>query len=90
MASTYSLYDAKARFSEVSRRVRAGDTVVITYHGKPVAEVRPVREEEESFEGRVRRLIEEGAVGGKPTRKGTLEPVSRRPGALSRFLESRE
>ncbi|MYA59219.1 MAG: type II toxin-antitoxin system prevent-host-death family antitoxin, partial [Chloroflexi bacterium] len=33
MATTYSTYEAKAKFSEVIRRVREGETVVVSYHG---------------------------------------------------------
>ena len=39
---TFSTYDAKARFSEVLRRVREGRTVTVTYQGEPVAEIRPL------------------------------------------------
>ena len=39
---TYSTYEAKARFSEVLRQVRAGTTVTVTYRGEPVAEIRPI------------------------------------------------
>lgn len=38
----YSTYDAKARFSEVIRHVREGRTVIVTYQGDPVAEIRPL------------------------------------------------
>ncbi len=41
---TYSTYDAKAKLSELLDEVASGKTVLITRHGKPVAEVRPVRE----------------------------------------------
>ena len=33
MAHVYSTYEAKARFSEVIRKVRAGQRVVIAYRG---------------------------------------------------------
>jgi len=38
---TYSTYEAKAKFSEVIRKVRAGQTVRIAYRGEEIAEVRP-------------------------------------------------
>jgi len=31
--------EAKARFSEILKRVEAGETVVVTRHGKPVARI---------------------------------------------------
>ena len=38
MAVTYSTYEAKAKFSEVIRKVRAGQRVVIAYRGEEIAE----------------------------------------------------
>ena len=38
MAITYSLYEAKARFSEVIRQVRSGRTVSVSYRGVSRAE----------------------------------------------------
>ena len=43
MAVTYSTYEAKARFSEVLRQVREGETVTVTYRGEPVAEIRLIQ-----------------------------------------------
>ena len=42
MLREYSAYDAKARFSELLRAVMDGERVVISYRGKPVAEMRPL------------------------------------------------
>ena len=41
---TYSIYEAKAHFSEIIRQVREGETVTVTRRGKPVAEIRPIAE----------------------------------------------
>jgi prevent-host-death family protein len=38
----YSVADAKARLSELLERAEKGEGVVITRHGKPVAELRAV------------------------------------------------
>ena len=43
MALSYSIYEAKARFSEVIRQVREGKTVPVSYRGEPVAEIRSIR-----------------------------------------------
>ena len=43
MPITYSTYEAKARFSEVLRQVRAGKTITVSYRGEPVAEIRPIQ-----------------------------------------------
>ena len=84
----YSTYDAKARFSELIRKVRSGRTVTITYHGEPVAELRPLRPSP-SLEDRMERLRARGViVPGSGDRSG-LKPIATRPGGLARFLEDR-
>ena len=89
---TYSTYEAKARFSEILRQVRAGDSVFITYRGLEVAEIRPIATKE-SIEERLERLERSRVLSSgarEPLRGGALEPVAARRGALGRFLESRE
>ena len=88
--TTYSTYEAKARFSEILRLVREGKTVYITYHGETVAEIRPTREPEGLSE-RLKLLRREGVLQGpaKGSSKGKFRPVARRPGALARFLAER-
>lgn len=90
MSVEYSLYEAKARFSEVIRIVRSGQRVVVTYRGDKVAEIRPVESDEGSFEDRLKRLQEDGSLGTPGRAVGELTPVATRPGALKRFLEDRE
>jgi prevent-host-death family protein len=43
MNKTIGIADAKAHLSEVIARVEAGETIVISRNGTPVAEVRPIR-----------------------------------------------
>jgi prevent-host-death family protein len=90
MAQVYSTYEAKAKFSEIIRKVRAGKRVVISFRGEQVAEVRPLEAAEETIAARLRRLEEDGVVVGTPASIGRLGPVARRRGALARFLGSRE
>ncbi|CAN5717747.1 hypothetical protein BH23GEM9_BH23GEM9_12170 [soil metagenome] len=85
----YSIYEAKARFSELLRRVREGRSVTITYHGEPVAELRPIRSGG-STEERIDWLSERGLVTPRPDREGGLVPIASRPGALERFLSERD
>ena len=89
MADTYSTYDAKARFSEVMRKVRGGKRVVIEYHGEPVAEILPLAPAPQPLAARVAALERAGAVrpaaGGRAARL-----VARKPGSLKRFLNDRE
>ena len=90
MIDTYSTYEAKARFSEVLRKVRAGRRVRITYRGQDVAEIAPIVPEERNIEGALRRLEEAGVLSPTPLSRVPLTPLARRRGALERFLESRE
>lgn len=90
MAQVYSTYEAKARFSEVVRKVRAGKRIVITYRGKGVAEIRPLQPAPSRLEARLARLEADGILGPYADRSGSLKPVARIPGALAAFLEERE
>lgn len=89
MPTTYSTYEAKARLSEILRKVREGQTILISHRGQEVAEVRPVRQAP-SEEEAVQRLEDRGLLQGGRDRKGSLAPIAKRPGALRRFLEGRE
>ncbi len=90
MPDVYSTYEAKARFSEILRKVRQGKTVSVTYRGELVAEIRPAPKEGASLEERLRRLADSGILVRSEERKGGLLRVARRPGALERFLEERD
>jgi len=89
MKKIYSTYEAKAKFSEILRYVREGETVTVSYHGEPVAEIRPLDGSSTSLAGRLRRLEDRGVLvrtGDRPARFGK---VKRGPGALDRFLQDR-
>ena len=86
----YSTYDAKARFSEILRKVRQGKVVTISYHGRPVAELRPIGHEDEGLDSHMRRLEDRGAIMRSGERPGKLRQLVRRRGALSRFLSERD
>ncbi len=90
MPHTYSTYEAKAKFSEVMRKVRAGQRILIAYRGRAVAEIRPLKPAEGDLEARLARLEDEGVLGPIQKPKGDLRPLAKKPGALARFLESRE
>lgn len=90
MESVYSTYEAKAKFSELLRKVREGGRVVITFHGEPVAELRPIEKREETLDERIARLTEEGSLSPPPATKGVWKAVAYRPGALQRFLDDRD
>lgn len=89
MRDTYSLYEAKAKLSAIVRQVREGRHVLVTVHGKPVAEIRPVAAEAGDLQARVEHLEARGALVRSAARAG-LRPVKRKRGALKRFLKDRD
>jgi prevent-host-death family protein len=89
MRLEYSTYDAKARFSEILRKVREGKVVTISYHGRPVAEVRPIEHGGKGLEEHLRRLEDRGTVVRSGEPRGKLSPMVRKRGALNRFLRER-
>jgi prevent-host-death family protein len=90
MPKKYSTYEAKARLSEILRLVREGQTITVTYHGEPVAEIRPLDMGTRSIEARMRRLEERGVLVRGGDEPGRFATVQRRPGALQRFLAERD
>jgi prevent-host-death family protein len=92
MSDQYSLYEAKAKLSALVRQVREGQSVVITVHGEPVAELRPyvATPRKQTLAERVAEMEARGEIRsvGDPGAPFVIgEPV---PGALQRFLEDRE
>ena len=51
MDQAISAADANRRFSEVLRTVKKGRSVIVTSHGKPVAKITPVVDDERAAEG---------------------------------------
>ena len=92
MKSVYSLYEAKARLSEIIRRVRErGETVTLSYHGQPVAEIRPLPPSEDDAERRLEQLERDGIlIRARAPRAAFPALKARRRGALARFLEERD
>ncbi|MDD9980618.1 MAG: type II toxin-antitoxin system prevent-host-death family antitoxin [Gammaproteobacteria bacterium] len=89
MALTYSIYEAKARFSEVIRQVREGKTVTVSYRGEPVAEIRSLRRRKPTLDERLKDLESSGALVQSTVPRRTFRPIESRPGALARFLAER-
>lgn len=84
----YSTYEAKAKFSEILRQVREGKTITISYHGEPVAEIRPI-EKKQTLEERLDELERRGGLVRQPGERKPMKPGPHVPGALERFLEDR-
>ena len=90
MRDTYSLYEAKAKLSAIVRMVREGRRVVVTVHGEPVVEMRPIERQGDGLEPKMDELASRGILvrpgaGARPPRS-----VARKPGALRRFLDDRD
>jgi prevent-host-death family protein len=56
---TVGTRELKNRLSEYLRRVKAGETVIITERGKPVGQILPIPTD---LTGRVKKLVEAGVV----------------------------
>jgi prevent-host-death family protein len=95
MPREYSIYDAKAQLSALVRQVReSGQTFVITVHGEPAAELRPIEPvaRHQTFEERIAELTALGAIipaARKPSDPEAFKMGKRKKGALKRFLDDR-
>jgi len=95
MPDEYSLYEAKAKLSALVKQVREGRTVIITVHGQPAAELRPIdpAAPPQTLDERLAELAVRGVLlPPKPSARSALAyPVgAKKPGALRRFLDERE
>ncbi|MBK7593765.1 MAG: type II toxin-antitoxin system prevent-host-death family antitoxin [Gemmatimonadetes bacterium] len=95
MPEEYSIYDAKAKLSALVRQVREGRSFVITVHGQPVAELRPIEPKPKAttLAARVAELRAKGLI--TPARTTPDDPRAfpigeYREGALQRFLDDRD
>ena len=87
---TVGVRDLKARLSEYLRRVRSGQTIVITDHGQVVARILPA---EQSLEERLRSLQEAGLLAWNGQKLESIQPpaVNRGPRTLADLVvEMRE
>jgi prevent-host-death family protein len=84
---TYSVREVEGHLVEILRRVREGERVVVSEEGREVAEIRSLPDSQEES---LRDLQERGVLGPLVKPEGTLSPMAERPGALARFLESRD
>ncbi len=53
VTDTYSTYAAKAKLSEILRKVESGRVIGISRHGTPIAEIRAMGAEPTTLEERV-------------------------------------
>ena len=64
------LREANQHFSKAIKAVRAGKEVILTERGRPIAVIRPIKDEPQS-DAALNRMADEGLVT-LPTRKGPL------------------
>ena len=89
MSKTYSTYEAKARLSELLKRVTKGDVVTITHRGEPIAEIRQAARPADDLAAHLDGLRRNGIISPR-TSEPSWKPLARKRGALGRFLEARE
>lgn len=78
MDKIVSAAEANRRFSQVLRSVRDGDSYIVTAHGRPVAKIIPIREDdalkEKAWEALLSRLSSQPAIDiGSWTREELYE-----------------
>lgn len=89
MPRAYPVHEAKAKLSEILRRVKQGRSVTISERGRIIARVVPI-EEPRSLASRLRRMEADGVLVRRRKKPGAIRPVAKRSGGLRRFLRSRD
>ncbi len=86
--------ELKTRLGTYLRQVKAGASLVVTDHGLPVAELRPVKQYESNPEARLRELATLGILSGDVAERAPLrpfKPIRSRGASLSEAIrEDRE
>ena len=94
MEKRYSIFEAKAKFSEVVRSVLSHGQVVVTQRGVPVIKIVPYTPENDDLAQRLASLEGIGkarrAKKNWPKRLSDAETAEVAAGAVRRFLEERE
>lgn len=73
----YSVAEAKARLSELIDRAEKGEGVVITKHGRPVAEIRPLAPKPAPITKADLEWLAKRRVGRKMPRENAADQLSR-------------
>ena len=91
---TYSLYETKAHFSAIVKQVREGQSVIVTVHGEPAVEIRPVDNTANAplspNEARRLELIASGELIPARNPNARIKMGKHIPGAFQRFLDERD
>lgn len=87
MRDTYSVYEAKAKLSQIIRSVKNRCPVTITERGTPVARVVPVEMHNgKSLESRLKELESRGILLPAEKDPAALKTIKYIKGAVKRFL----
>lgn len=86
--NTVGARELKARLGGYLRKVRQGETLIVTDRGEPIAELRPIGQD---LESKLARLRAAGLVGGGSGRLRPIRPAVIKGGDLSSaVLEDRD
>lgn len=72
--TTVGVRELKTRLSEYLRKVRTGETIVITDHGRPVGRIVPA---DRPLEARLQAMVEAGSLAWSGQRLEPMVPVAR-------------
>lgn len=74
--TTVGVRELKSQLSEYLRRVKAGDTIVITERGKPIGRIVPENAERQLMLGeKVQRLLDSGEMEWNGQEPEFIEPI---------------
>ena len=84
--------ELKTRLGTYLDRVRAGETILVTDRGNPIAELRPVGASDDATEQALRRMEAEGLItrSTRPAGLTPFTPIELPPGVSASDLVSRE
>ncbi|MEI6805930.1 MAG: type II toxin-antitoxin system prevent-host-death family antitoxin [Myxococcaceae bacterium] len=89
MSHAYSIYETKARFSEILRMVKAGKEVIVNERGHSIARILPFKKPD-NLQEHWDWLCSSGQILKTNIAKKDFSPQKQAKGALERFLKERE
>jgi prevent-host-death family protein len=69
--------ESRSRLSEYLRRVKAGQTIIVTERGKPIGQIVPIQP---SLEGRLQAMVEAGLAEWNGQKLKARHPAARNRG----------
>ena len=80
MAIETGFRDLKAKLSAYMRRVKTGETIVITEHGKPIGRIIPI---DQSTQEQIATLVDAGLISWNYQKLSHLTPLGKTKGDRS-------